>query len=111
METASSLPKGGMIGAAVGGAALLGIFLFTMIRLFTLDSGKSSKIGIESSIWTSGSVVLGLSLFLGICYAFVVLTGGFSPAQKYKLALALAVAAFFVSNLALVASSIYVQVK
>jgi hypothetical protein len=97
--------------SAVGGALLLGMFAFTITRMFTMNNGKSSTAEIQASTWANGVVIGILSLLLGVCYAVLVLKGGLNPNQKYLLVLVLAVIAFFVSNLALLASSIYVQVN
>ena len=105
------MPNSGMIGAAVGGALLFGMFAFTMVRMFTMNNGKSSTTEIQASTYANGIVIGILSLLLGICYAVLVLKGGLNPDQKYLLVLVLAGIAFFLSNLALLASSIYVQVN
>lgn len=103
--------KYGMIAGVLGGAILSGMMIFTFVRMLSLNNGQSSTTEIDSSTKVNAGVLFTLTILLGICYALLVLKGELNPTQKYTIVFALSVLAFFLSNLAILTSTIYVQVN
>ena len=111
IATTSAMPRKEVIIGVLGGAFLLGIFIFTGVRMFTVNNGKSSTAQIEASTIANMSILTVLTLGLMLCYGFIALSGGLNPTQKYTLVFVLSAIAFVLSNVALLASTIYVQVN
>ncbi len=99
------------VALAALGASFLGAFGFTIGRMLTMNNGQSTQTDIDASVKFNLGILGGIFLVCMIVYTFFVVKGQAPPTLKYTIVMVLSIVAFALSNFALLASSINVQVN
>jgi hypothetical protein len=91
--------------------SILGAFGFTIGRALTMNNGQSTQRDIDTSVKINLGVFGAIFAICMVIFTLFVVKGEASPTMKYSIVMVLSILAFALSNLALLASSINVQVN